>query len=139
MQIQGEQISIGEGMYYQDKMMSEDINAYLPIGKYLWLVIDTCFSGGMLNLFQLDQRLSRNVVLFAAANPEIFGWGTILGGYLTRRFTQFADPGRYSIKVADDIIHTIEMEDQISPEIGVISTQYKCSRPAICLAPLLTS
>lgn len=126
-------------MYYTDQMMSQDINNYLPLGKYLWLVIDTCFSGGILNLFQLDQRLRRYVMLYAGANSEIYGWGTTLGGYLTRRFTQFATPGRYSIKIADDIIATIETEDQLSEDIGVISTQFKCSRPAICLAPFLTS
>ena len=61
-------------MYYTDQMMSQDINNYLPLGKYLWLVIDTCFSGGILNLFQLDQRLRRYVMLYAGANSEIYGW-----------------------------------------------------------------
>ena len=138
MTIQGEGIVITKGGLYTDQMLSQDVNVHFPKGKYLWLIIDTCFSGGLLNLWQIKDRLDRNIVLFSGANSEIVGWGNSLGGYLTRRFTQFAEPGRYTFHIADDVIEKIEREDQ-DDFSGVISTQIKYSRPILAGTPFLVA
>lgn len=92
MEIQGEGILIGKdasgrSMIYKDKELMEDINSSLNPGTCLWIVMDTCFSGGLVNLWEFKDRLSKRVVLFSAANSEIVGWGGKKGGYLTRYFT----------------------------------------------------
>lgn len=114
----------------------EDINNYLPEDTFLYLVIDTCFSGGILNLWQFKDRLDKNVILFSASNSEIMGYGTFAGGFLTRYFVAHAKPGRYACKIADDILRDIEVKEQRSVQ-GVISTQIKYSRPGLALAPFL--
>ena len=101
-------------------------------------MIDTCFSGGLLNLWEIKERLDRYVVLFSAANSEIVAWGNQEGGFLTRRFVEAAVPGRYAMHLADDIIEKIERYDQ-SKFDAVISPQVKYSRPALAAAPFLTA
>ena len=64
------------------------------------------------------------------------GWGNKKGGYLTRYFTEFAKPGRYAAKIADDILEKIEHLDQDDfPDR--ISPQIKYSRPILAFAPFL--
>ena len=76
MQIQGQAIVLGDGQYYYDKDLSADINEALPNDKNLYLIIDTCFSGGMFNHFEIKGRLDKSVITFAASNAEIVGYGT---------------------------------------------------------------
>lgn len=114
----------------------EDINNYLPKDTFLYLVIDTCFSGGLVNLWEFQNRLSKNVILLAAANSEIVGWGGSSGGYLTRYFAMYAKPGRYIFNIADDILQRIEYVDQDDFK-EKISTQVKYARPALAVAPFL--
>ena len=137
--VQGEEIQIGQGIMYKDVDLAKDINLNLPRGKFLWLVIDTCFSGGLLNLWQIKNRLDRNVILFAGANSEIVGWGDqVEGGYLTRNFVRYAQPGRYACHIADDILEHIEWYDQERFR-QTISTQVKYSRPVLAVAPLFVA
>ncbi len=141
MDIQGEGILIGKDRYgqnmiYKDKELMEDINNYLGKDVFLHLVIDTCFSGGLINLWEFKNRLDKNVILYSAANSEIVGWGGKVGGYLTRYFAMYAKPGRYAFQIADDILQRIEYMDQDDfPD--AISTQIKYSRPALAVAPYL--
>ena len=137
MDIQGEGILIGkdsrgQNMIYQDKELMDDINTYLAPGVFLHLIIDTCFSGGLVNLWEFENRLSKNVILYSAANSEIVGWGGKVGGYLSRYFAMYAKPGRYAFQIADDILQRIEYMDQddfpeaISPQIkyqGLMNSQ----------------
>lgn len=141
MDIQGEGILIGkdsrgQNMIYQDKELMDDINTYLAPGVFLHLIIDTCFSGGLVNLWEFENRLSKNVILYSAANSEIVGWGGKVGGYLSRYFAMYAKPGRYAFQIADDILQRIEYMDQDDfPE--AISPQIKYSRPGLAAAPFL--
>lgn len=76
MKIQGQAIVLGNGQYYYDKDLSADINEALPNDVNLYLVIDTCFSGGLFNPFEIKNRLDKSVTVFAASNAEIVAYGT---------------------------------------------------------------
>lgn len=83
----------------------QDINDYLTPNVFLHLVIDTCFSGGIVNLWEFKNRLSKNVILYSAANSEIEAFGNgQSGGYLTGYWVKFAKPGRFAFQIADDIL-----------------------------------
>ena len=60
--------------WYSDEELTEDIDEYLPYGKTLYVLLDTCHDGGMINLWQLDTHLEKSVVFFCGANTEILAW-----------------------------------------------------------------
>ena len=67
----------------------------------------------------------------------MLAYGTNLGGYLTRRFLEFANPGRYAMNIADDILEKIETEDKVPGHIK--STHISFSRPKLASAPFLAA
>lgn len=115
--------------WYYDDEITEDIDAYLPANKTLYLVVDACHAGGMINLWQLDRRLNANIVLFAGSNTEIFSWDDANqpGGAFTNAFIVSAVQGKTLYKIAEDVLQQLFNPGMISPAV-------RYGRPALCVA-----
>ena len=119
--------------WYIDAELTEDIDEYLPAGKTLYVVIDSCHSGGMMNLWHLDTRLEKTVVFFCGANAEIFAWDDMsegaTGGLFTNTFCKHATVGRPIWEIADNVLLAMfkpDKKDAYSPSV-------RYSRPSVAV------
>lgn len=115
--------------WYYDDEITEDIDAYLPAHKTLYLVVDACHAGGMINLWHLDRRLQANIVLFAGSNTEISSWDDANqpGGAFTNAFLTSATKGKTLYKIAEEVLEKLFQSGMISPAV-------RYGRPALCVA-----
>lgn len=120
--------------WYADFDLTEDIDEYLPVGKTLYVIVDACHSGGMLNVWRLDTRLEKAVVFFTGANSEIPAWDDRregrTGGLFTNCFTKHAKIGTPMWQIADSVLQDMFKPNQKnarSPSVGY-------SRPALAVA-----
>ena len=117
--------------WYRDEELTEDIDEYLPYGKTLYVLLDTCHGGGMINAWQLDTRLEKSVVFFCGANSEILAWDDdredAVGGLFTNSFCLHAKVGRPLWEIADKVL--VEMFKPNKRDARSPSVRY--SRPAV--------
>lgn len=117
--------------WYKDEELTQDIDEYLPFGKTLYVILDACHSGGMINAWQLDTRLEKSVVFFCGANSEILAWDDAredaVGGLFTNSFCLHAKVGRPLWKIADKVL--VEMFKPYQKNVRSPSVRY--SRPAV--------
>ena len=125
---------------YADYQLTEDIDRYLPEGKTLYMIVDACHSGGLLNMWKLDSRLDKSVVLFSGANSDIPSWDDQrrghTGGLFTNCFLKCARVGAEVWKIADDILVEMFRPNQKRSR----SPAFRYSRPSMaanrfCQAP----
>ena len=119
--------------WYKDEELTEDIDEYLPSGKTLYVVIDACHSGGMINTWRLDTRLEESVAFFCGANSEIPAWddkreGSV-GGLFTNSFCHHAKVGHPLWEIADKVL--VEMFKPNQTHARSPSVRY--SRPAVAV------
>ena len=119
--------------WYKDEELTEDIDEYLPSGKTLYVIIDACHSGGMINTWRLDTRLEKSVAFFCGANSEIPAWddnreGSV-GGLFTNSFCHHAKVGRPLWEIADKVL--VEMFKPNQKYARSPSVRY--SRPAVAV------
>ena len=117
--------------WYSDVVFTEDIDRNLPKGKRLYLIIDACHSGGMINFWHLDVRLKKDIVLLAGSNAEINSWddpGLLSsGGLYTNSFIKYATRGRILYQIAQDILEDLfDSDSDVSPIISY-------GRPNLCV------
>ena len=95
--------------WYRDYELTEDIDKYLPVGKTLYVIVDACNSGGMINLWHLDTRLEKSVTFFCGANTEVLSWDdpNARGGLFTNSFCRHAKIGRPLWEIADKVLQEI--------------------------------
>ena len=126
--------------WYADYQLTEDIDRYLPEGKTLYMIVDACHSGGLLNMWKLDSRLDKSVVLFSGANSDIPSWDDQrrghTGGLFTNCFLKCARVGAEVWKIADDILVEMFRPNQKRS----LSPAFRYSRPSMaanrfCQAP----
>ena len=122
-------LSDNTSRWYYDDEITEDIDAYLPANKTLYLVVDACHAGGMINLWHLDRRLNANIVLFAGSNTEIYSWDDANhpGGAFTNAFIASATVGKTLYKIAEEVLEQLFQSGKISPAV-------RYGRPALCVA-----
>ena len=117
--------------WYKDEELTEDIDEYLPNGKTLYVILDTCHGGGMINTWRLDTRLEKCVVFFCGANTEILAWDDdredAVGGLFTNSFCLHANVGRALWEIADKVL--VEMFTPNKRDARSPSVRY--SRPAV--------
>ena len=117
--------------WYKDEELTQDIDEYLPFGKTLYVILDACHSGGMINAWQLDTRLEKSVVFFCGANSEILAWDDkredAVGGLFTNSFCLHAEVGRPLWEIADKVL--VEMFTPYQKNARSPSVRY--SRPAV--------
>ena len=120
--------------WYADYELTEDIDEFLPVGKTLYVVVDACHSGGLLNVWRLDTRLEKSVIFFTGANSEIPAWDDKregkTGGLFTNSFTKHASIGAPIWQIADSILQEMFKPNQKnarSPSVGY-------SRPALAIS-----
>ena len=126
-------LSDDSNQWYYDDEITEDIDAHLPSEKTLYLVVDACHAGGMINLWHLDHRLKANVVLFAGSNAEILSWDDANqpGGAFTNAFIECAKKGKPLYLIAEDVLKELFKSGKISPAV-------RYGRPALCVTPYCT-
>ena len=120
--------------WYVDFELTEDIDNNLPAGKTLYVIVDACHSGGMMNVWRLDTRLEKSVVFFCGANSEILAWDDkregATGGLFTNSFCKHATVGRPIWEIADNVLQEMfkpNEEHAHSPSVGY-------SRPAVAVS-----
>ena len=117
--------------WYKDVELTEDIDEYLPTGKTLYVILDACYSGGMINVWQLDSRFEKSVAFFCGANCEILAWDDtregVVGGLFTNSFCLHAKAGRPLWQIADKVL--VEMYKPYQRNARSPSVRY--SRPAV--------
>ena len=119
--------------WYLDYELTEDIDNNLPEGKTLYVVVDACHSGGMMNVWRLDTRLQKSVVFFCGANAEILAWDDkregATGGLFTNSFCKHAKVGRPIWEIADNVLL-----DMFNPnQKNAHSPSVRYSRPAVAV------
>lgn len=120
--------------WYKDVELTEDIDAHLPAGKTLYVVLDTCHSGGMINAWQLDTRLEKSIVFFCGSNTEIYSQMDQREGYtgslFTNSFLAHAKIGHPIWEIADNVLVEI-----FKPALGkqARSPSVHYSRPAVAV------
>ena len=117
--------------WYRDEELTEDIDEYLPYGKTLYVILDTCHGGGMINTWRLDTRLEKCVVFFCGANTEILAWDDdregAVGGFFTNSFCLHAKVGSPLWEIADNVL-----TEMFSPNKRYArSPSVRYSRPAV--------
>ena len=116
-----------------DADLTEDIDEYLPEGKTLYVIVDACHSGGMMNVWRLDTRLQKTVVFFCGANAEILAWDDksegATGGLFTNSFCKHAKVGRPIWEIADNVL--LEMFNPNDKHAHSPSVRY--SRPSVAV------
>ena len=119
--------------WYSDEELTKDIDEYLPYGKTLYVLLDTCHGGGMINAWQLDTRLEKSVVFFCGANSEILAWDDeredAVGGLFTNSFCLHAKVGCPLWEIADKVL--VEMFTPYQKNARSPSVRY--SRPAVAI------
>lgn len=115
--------------WYYGSEITDDINASLPDHRTLYMVVDACHAGGMINLWHLDRRLKSNVVLFAGSNTEILSWDDRdhPGGAFTNAFIASATKGKKLYEIAEEVLEKVFKKDKISPAV-------RYCRPALCVS-----
>jgi hypothetical protein len=136
---QGQIIVVGDGQYVWDHELVGKINECLPKSTKLWMIIDACYSGGMFNVFGLDDRLDRKVISWSAASSEIVGWGVGGGGILTQQFIAAAAPGKLAAKLSDDMFEGCDDKyvKYFESKNYYVTLEAKYSRPAIASIPFV--
>ena len=94
----------GDHELYTDKELTEDIQC-MPDDKHLYIVIHSCHSGGMLNLWEMNTS-RKSFALFASAEADILAeWTSAVGqrGYV-KSFCEHATPGKPLKDIAEGIL-----------------------------------
>ena len=123
--------------FYKDSELTEDIDRYLKPLTTLYLVVDACRAGGVLNLWQLDVRFQNTVVLFSGSNSEISAyddWDSP-GGAFTNAFISSAHQGRRLYEIAQDVLEELFRPSDRLP----VSPAVQYCRPDVCTTPFCGS
>lgn len=117
---------------YTDIDLTEDIDQYLPEGKTLYLVIDACNSGGMLNMWHMNTRMRKSITAFTGAVAEVVAWDddSYPGGEFTNAFIRYAQVGKELYQIAEDVL-----AESFVPGVSkrAHSTAVKYSHPSLCV------
>jgi hypothetical protein len=110
-----------------DAALTEVVKRCLPADAKLWMIIDSCFSGGMLNVFNMEDRTDKKVVAFSGGTSETFAFS----GFLTPAFVNQYERGLTAAELASRMFKQIEYTRGI-----FMGLQVKYSRPLIAGMPI---
>ena len=115
---------------YTDKEFTEDIGL-LPDGKRLYIVMNSCHSGGMVKFWKLDTT-GQSVAVFASKEADILReWDVDTAGYV-KTFCERAVIGSKLKNIGDQILLDTARPPQLRPA-------YNLSRPKLTDEPFLTA